>query len=278
MSGIIRRLSLLMRCDWFYGAPAAFFDVSVLFMSPNLLRRRKDFPSYSWTGWIGCTSFEIPMLNTSGAAMGDSAQAGVDRWLRTKTWIIWYQQDSQGHRPRLVWNPEDNQDFPFHDLNYTGYRQRSSFEALSSVELRFPTRTTTPSRGWQPTRAFPSYSILRFWTLSVVLKVRISDAVRGIGDVVNRFGQVCGTLRIDGFEETTAFESEDPFQFVILSRTRRDSVPFGPHVNTSNGMYYALCVEWEGGIAERRGLGVVALESIDQSFSPGPVWQEIFLA
>lgn len=114
-----------------------------------------------------------------------------------------------------------------------------------------------------------------------MLKVRISDAVRGIGDVVNRFGQVCGTLRIDGFEETTAFESEDPFQFVILSRTTIDSrvfMTFGHQANSLHNMFYALCVEWEGGIAERRGLGVVTLESINQSFSPGPVWQEIFLA
>lgn len=296
MSGIIRRLSFMMRCDWFSGAPSAIFDVSMLFTSPNLLRRRKEFPSYSWTGWVGCAAFELPLLNTSGAAIGgptvgfnlsspeaeESARIdGVNGWLRTKTWIIWYRQDGQDRRPRLVWDPEDNPDFPFHDMSYVGYRQRSSFELQSLGEGRFPTKITAPSRAWQATRAFPNYPILRFWTLTVVLRVRISDAVRGIGQVLNRFGRVCGTLRIDGFEETTAFESEEPFQFVILSRTTSDSriiTTFGPQVNAFNSMFYALCVEWGGGIAERRGLGVVTLESIDQSFSPGPMWQEIFLA
>ncbi|KAK1827473.1 HET-domain-containing protein [Podospora conica] len=271
MSGIIRRLSSLMKCDWFCGAPTAFFDLTLLFTSPDLLRRRNNFPSYSWTGWIGCIQF------------AECSFHGVNQWLEQNTWIIWYQQDSPDQPPRLVWDPEANQNFPTHDLNFQGYRQRSSFEAILSVNIGFSCRTTSPTRGWQPTRAFPEYPILRFWTISALFKVRISDPVRGVGKIVNRFGEVCGTLRIDGFEETVAFENVGPFSFVLLSVSTgaadmRNLITFGPLVKSFRWMFYVLCVEWEGGIAERRGLGIIDMASLGESFSPGPVWQEVFLA
>lgn len=34
-----------------------------------------------------------------------------------------------------------------------------------------------------------------------------------------------------------------------------------------------MLIEWDQGIAERRGIGAIRKESIHESFEPGPVWK-----
>jgi hypothetical protein len=42
--------------------------------------------------------------------------------------------------------------------------------------------------------------------------------------------------------------------------------------------YNVMLLEWNGGIAERRGIGIMYKEAVERSFTPGPLWKEIFLA
>ncbi|KAK1758019.1 heterokaryon incompatibility protein-domain-containing protein [Echria macrotheca] len=286
ISGIMRRMSDSMKCTWFQGGPTAFFDQTVLFSSPDLLRRRRGFPSYSWAGWTGRISFEPVMESRPGDKF---EYQRCNRWLNERTWIIWYSKDGD-RRTRLVWDPSRNRDFPLQDHSFVGYRERQRLRVRSpDYEFDSTGLETAPSRGWMPSRPMPGYPILRFWTMALQYKVRMYDSVLGFGYIIDRADAVSGVLRIDGHEETTAFESERPFEFILLSagaygtvQPLFDKVAYSMETelrrHSSAERFYVLCVEWEGGIAERRGLGAVEMEALPRSFSPGPVWKEIFLA
>jgi hypothetical protein len=57
MPGIIRRLTERMKCRFLEGLPTATFNLFIVFRGLAPLHRRKEFPSYSWTGWRG--TFEV---------------------------------------------------------------------------------------------------------------------------------------------------------------------------------------------------------------------------
>jgi hypothetical protein len=85
------------------------------------------------------------------------------------------------------------------------------------------------------------------------------------GKVLDERGSVCGHISLDGFEETTFFDSKNIFEFILLSEKN-------PH------MYNVMLLEWCGGVAQRRGIGTIGHSFIHRGFPPGPAWKEIFLA
>lgn len=42
--------------------------------------------------------------------------------------------------------------------------------------------------------------------------------------------------------------------------------------------YWVMLIEWDNGIAERRGIGQIYKTAAEKSFPPGPVWKQIVLA
>jgi hypothetical protein len=98
---------------------------------------------------------------------------------------------------------------------------------------------------------------------------------------------------MDGFEETTFFKSKNPLEFIILSERQKESKymeyidpNFRDNEDTeevyrsreTSKDYNVVLLEWNGGIAERRGLGIMYKEAVERSFTPGPLWKEVFLA
>ncbi|KAH6699737.1 heterokaryon incompatibility protein-domain-containing protein [Leptodontidium sp. MPI-SDFR-AT-0119] len=251
MAGIIRRLSSKMRSRFFQGVPAAAFDTFMIFCAyGSLLRRRQGFPSYSWCGWIGQVSFYDPINENS--------------WLFHNTWIIWYKRSSSGS-VNLVWDIIANETFPTANMDFVEYRHRLPFGK----------------------RDFPPYPILQFWTLAVYFTISDFAVLSASASVQDKFGTPCGHIDMDGFEETTFFETSSPLELILLSdgdypRSHRMFGDMGnlnfPANSDELPCYNVLLLEWIGGIAERRGLGVIHQNAVERSFTPGPVWKEIFLA
>lgn len=108
----------------------------------------------------------------------------------------------------------------------------------------------------------------------------------------DRDGFKCGFVWLDGFEETTLFESTGPFQTILLSRAadRYSLSRRFHHLRSSSRInrygkndlnfefYNVLLLEWQGGIAERRGFGIVYADALDFSLTPDLICSEIFLA
>ncbi|KAM0426344.1 hypothetical protein ACHAPT_008385 [Fusarium lateritium] len=253
MAGIIRRVSDRVKYPFIQGLPTGALDCFIIFLAYNCtLHRRSGFPSYSWCGWRG----QIVVLMAKD----------VNEWL-TESWIVWYKRDQSGVST-LVWDPAANESFPAHDASYIGYRHRSAFH--SPVPLGFPTTRTAPSNPIPVTLQLPAYPVLQFWTLAVYLKLSKLDVFNGRCRPKGKSGDICGVLTLDGFEAMD-ISPDEPLEVVLLS-PRHDESPIGP------GEYYnAMLLEYNGGVAERRGIGFISQDMIKESFPPGPVWKEVVL-
>ncbi|KAF5532526.1 hypothetical protein FMEXI_12326 [Fusarium mexicanum] len=279
MAGITRRLSELMKCSFFQGIPTAIFDLFIVFFAHGtVLRRRSIFPSYSWTGWSG--SIDVN-LETSGGKE-------VNEWLRDRTWIIWYKRNPSG-TTSLVWDPDANLSFPLSDMKYSGYRGRRSFSDGRDFPRQLDTRRTIPTEQVSFSREVPSYPMLQFWTLSLFYRISDIDVFRATGYLEDSNRVKSGFVWLDGFEETDFFESHahGSFEIILLSESYDGSFADTPEINwqdpypQSEGQwkyYNIMILEWRGGIAERRGFGLLQQKAVEFSLAPGPSWKEIFLA
>ncbi|KAF2998662.1 hypothetical protein E8E13_008078 [Curvularia kusanoi] len=187
MAGITRRVSERMKCPFFQRLPTATFDVFFLFHTQSMiLRKRRGFPSYTWTGWIG-------------RVICDNSTETND-WLRFHTWIIWYKRSSAGIT-NPIWDIVANDSFPAHDESVLGYRERSGFGVRHCIQsLR-----TTPSDNPISSRDPPDYPMLQFWTMALDFTISWSDVMNGTAYVLDRSGIKCGKVAMDGLEDDGFF-------------------------------------------------------------------------
>ncbi|KAF5640539.1 hypothetical protein F52700_3690 [Fusarium sp. NRRL 52700] len=277
MAGIIRRISKAMKCSFFQGLPTATFDLFITFCAfPNTLHRRSIFPSYSWTGWRG--SIDMDSVTP--------ANNEANTWLRDRTWVVWYKRNPSGIAS-LVWDPDANPSFPLSDMKYAGYRHRRPFSDGRYVPGQLDTRRTMPTEQVSFSREVPAYPMLQFWTLSLFYRIFEIDVFRATGYLEDSNSNICGFVSLDGFEETDFFKSRGSYEIILLSEARACSLvglkgiswrDLYPLTGGQWRFYNIMILEWYGGIAERRGFGVLNQGAVEFSLAPGPSWKEIFLA
>ncbi|KAK3352525.1 heterokaryon incompatibility protein-domain-containing protein [Lasiosphaeria hispida] len=270
MSGIMRRVSEKLRYPMIQGLPTGAFDRFLLFFGQNL-RRRQGFPSYSWAGWSGEITIKV--------------DSSLDQWLYGSTWIIWYRIRAND-KPCPVWEGRrDTIEMPSLDDSladsdsdtgaangFESYGIRQPF-SCAGLNLRdAPTNVEEPIvfRHKQPT---PGYPILQFWTLTVHLRIGEIDVFKAKGKFFDKSGVERGSVTLDGFEETSFFESEEPFEVLVLSWET-----YSERKGPENGTFNVMLIEWDSnGLAERRGIGFIDMIAVKRSFQPGPEWKEIAL-
>ncbi|KAK1759906.1 heterokaryon incompatibility protein-domain-containing protein [Echria macrotheca] len=269
ITGILRRIQQASRSSFISGTPAVAFDVFIVFTALNVpLKRRPGFPSYSWTGWKG----RIDMVHLS------NYPANMNRWVLEATWITWHQRRPDGSVDVLwdgVWDK-----CPFNDDMGRNFEWRQGPRAPFSSPVVSLTNLPTSS-GFSPAAPhLRDYPLLLFWTLSVRYRLHKGDGHFGhIGPFIGKAsmmttrGAEAGVVFLDGVEENQFFESEDPFEFILLSQASapEDNVPEGQR------QFYVMLLQWTDGIAERRGIGRLLEAHLAGSFPPGPKWKEIVL-
>ncbi len=262
MAGILRRISDKLGYRMLEGLPTGAFDQFVLFFGVNA-RRRHGFPSYSWAGWIGQVDMPIDTPDEQNL------------WLQDRTWIIWYKRSPSGVL-NLVWSPEANPSFVasyVRVVGIPGYRRRSRFQCpIPGINT---SRTVPAEEPPALTDPLPRYPVLQFYTMVVFLKLGSLDVFTQRAGLVGRDNVVHGLVVLDGFEGTTFFESKEPLEVLLLSEsTGRKGIDPG----SGTWIFYnVMLVEWQKGLAERRGIGLLRKEAVHQSFQPGPQWKEIIL-
>ncbi|CAM1507782.1 Fc.00g046300.m01.CDS01 [Cosmosporella sp. VM-42] len=248
MAGIIRRISDKEKTRFLEGIPSVAIDAFLLFTAPkNNLHRRSGFPSYSWAGWRGDIAVDVPF------------DMEINDWLANETWIIWYKRNPSGIT-NLVWDPAAGDLGHIHGKASVILKGGGQFKSV--VPLNISTLRTLPTEDIAFTVPIPSYPLLQFWTVSVFFKLDETDVFRATSKLVGRDGSHCGDVTLDGYEETTFFDSQEPFEFILISG-----------LSPIN----ALLLEWNGEIAERRGIGTLLHKAIGKGFLPGPRWREIVL-
>ncbi|KAJ4263510.1 hypothetical protein NW762_006329 [Fusarium torreyae] len=280
MAGITRRFAETMKCHFFQGLPTVMFDRFIQFRAEHTaLHRRPSFPSYSWTGWRGPIRVGTIRISLSPGQF-------TNQWLEDRTWIIWYKRSPSGVT-NPIWDPDANPSFPLLDMEYVGYRTRHAFGDGRYIPKRLKTMRTMPTQEVSFSREMPSYPILQFWTLSLFYRISDVDVFRATAYFKDSNQGKCGFVWLDSFEETTFFESRGPFEIILLSEAYSNAcVPhekaqwLDPYpLATGQWPYYnVLLLEWQDGIAERRGFGLLHQGAVEFSLAPGATWKEIFLA
>ncbi|KAK0620763.1 heterokaryon incompatibility protein-domain-containing protein [Immersiella caudata] len=263
MAGILRRFSEKLRCSFFQGMPTAAFDSAVLFsgaVNSTPLRRRLNFPSYSWAGWIGTLE---SLCDGPGSRTGNPNLAW-NKWLCDSTWIVWYKRSSSGVL-NLVWDPAANESFPIDDPSFIGYRKRQPFRPPAALTRRgISTTRTAPTEHFKHEMPTLDYHLLQFWTLAIWFNLDFINPFMTTAGLVDSPGVQCGTVTLDAFGEMPFYNSKGPFEVILLSHYDDDE-------------YNVMLLEWNGNVAERRGTGEVQKTGVEHGFPPGPVWKEIFL-
>ena len=111
--------------------------------------------------------------------------------------------------------------------------------------------------------------------MSVHFKLESEDDFTGNAYIVTAKGARVGTIVLDGVEETALFTTQDSFEFILLSRVMDTS--YFVESRPEEDRYFVLLLEWNGAVAERRGLGFLNMPAVADSLPPGPQWKEILL-
>jgi hypothetical protein len=297
MAGITRRFSELpeLQGGFFEGLPRSSFDSSLLFScASRSFRRRRGFPSYSWTGWIGPLKYDFQEHDD---------RWNVKSWLGNYTWIAWFSTlPSSSSAPTPVWDPAAVDDALFSLPRYKGYPRSRKRPFQDKSGLTYPIEESkvmpTPLPADIRAREDLQYPLLQFWTFAVFYPMSLRNAANGLTDIVDEKGQRCGSMFLDGFHDLDFVHTGSPgkvFEFILLSRYEDDDIDFkifdvdGVYEMAMSSQdvwnerlelgYYVMCIEWmAGGVAERRGIGIItSFEAISRSYAPGPVWKEIIL-
>jgi hypothetical protein len=97
------------------------------------------------------------------------------------------------------------------------------------------------------------YALLIFWTICITLRVEARSC-----EVLDRNGEKCGTIVMN-----TTTSEEVMGQFALLAVDDQE--------------FWALLLEWEDGITERRGMAKLRKPALVRCLPPGPRWKLVVL-
>ncbi|KAI1495975.1 heterokaryon incompatibility protein-domain-containing protein [Biscogniauxia marginata] len=272
MLGVCRRISDQAKCSLLLGIPVIAFDWFLLFYpSVTGIRRRQGFPSWAWSGWVGDYWYS-------------SGSGNVEKWMATCTWIVWYKR-VPGGQLTLVRDQDG-------DKNRLGGKSVNPNKRLFKQLCN--SSCTEPSK-WVESNHRP-YPILQFWTLSVCFSLRrinrdkADNMMWAFGiywtqstyEVLDSNGLNRGFIALETGNDMQ--QSYSNAELILLADSLERVCPLGEGQNVNSQMpdtarfFWVLYIEWEDGVAERKGIGKIYRDAI--SSTPGPVadWKEIVLA
>jgi len=277
LTGVMKRMSERMRCEFLEGLPKVMFDSFILFIGwdKRARRRRGGFPSWSWVGWIGGVTWQQHDVIWDTENISDLPT--ISQWLSEKTWIVWYSRDSSGKLSE-VWDEQASNAFlsgaKDEDL---GYRARKPF-CLPTAPQDLENREAYRLRG---------YTLLQFWSVSARFGISEpfihSDWISV--NLYDREQNFCGWIPLDTADDV---DSSVPQEIIVLSESRYalPSSTFPEHLKKEAkakgsqdpwSLYWVMLIVIVDGVAERRGLGQIYQKSLVGSVGPGPHWKEIIL-
>ncbi|KAI0024345.1 heterokaryon incompatibility protein-domain-containing protein [Xylariomycetidae sp. FL0641] len=279
-----------------YGLPDSYFDWALLWektekgeriQRQETLRETTQFPSWSWCGWFGASTWKLSTLS--------GTLTNLHEWISMHTWIVWYY--GKGKEMKLVWerSPTEGRQgvsrwSGYGPVGCTPYGRNPQHldtkPSISHSDDR-PTLPTSP----------PMDCCLHFWTYTAQFQLSRRSMANaalssGVGEglrrmsLLDRKGDWCGTLVL---EDDWASRVGGVFEFAAISEARDFSMDeldtwayYVPEERDISEwyLYYALLLVWdeERTVAERAGLAKIYKNAFeDASFDPGMAWKEITL-
>ncbi|KAI1179591.1 heterokaryon incompatibility protein-domain-containing protein [Nemania sp. FL0916] len=266
MAGICRRLADYTHSELLFGIPVSALDWFLLFYpNKNGLKRRDIFPSWAWSGWCGQVYYNYGSGN-------------VTAWTATSTWITWYKREPSGELV-MAW---ENTESPT-------TRANQLFGHLCDVTRTEPSREI-------PRQTKVGYTILHFWTVSATLKLHKIDQEKGeemmrssglywtptTYELLGKDGINCGFITLDTPELTD--RDGHMAELILLSlsaeKCQGPARPGGanPPIDAGGRFFWVMAIEWENGVAERKGIGKIHRNALISVLDAGLSWKEVVLA
>ncbi|KAI8627182.1 HET-domain-containing protein [Xylariaceae sp. FL1651] len=278
MTGIYRKIFGNKFNANLFGVPIAAFDFFMCFYPSdsvvNSFQRRMRFPSWAWSGWDGQLHWaNLPNDNQ------------ILDWTARSTWIVWYKRDPVGHLD-LIWNDTGRDD------NGAATKQILAERVANSQNISTNVLPILPSHSPIPETTERQYGILQFWTVSASYTLRVdiagekhlqfleADECWIPLEIIGRNDIFCGWIFMD---EESYRNHHEIAELIVISETDRkvsgNSHWHGRSDSTRLGgpWFNVLFIEWQSGIAERKGIGQIYRDTLDFSLEPGWVWKEIIL-
>ncbi|KAI0973042.1 heterokaryon incompatibility protein-domain-containing protein [Xylaria arbuscula] len=267
MAGICRRLADYAQCGLLFGIPTPALDWFLLFYpNKNGLRRRDAFPSWAWAGWYGQVYYNYGSGN-------------VTKWTATSTWIAWYEREPSG-KIAPVWDKAEDHTSRAHEL----------FGHLCDVSR------TEASKQLESGPLDKPYAVLQFWTISAHFTLRKIDQEEGerlmwsyglywtattyeLGD---KDGTNCGFVTLDDAASTSSNGKSAEFILLSLSAEKAQNTTSSSSASSiaeqGGRFFWVMMIEWDGGVAERKGIGKIHRHVLTSAVDPGASWKEVTLA
>ncbi|KAI0161463.1 heterokaryon incompatibility protein-domain-containing protein [Xylariaceae sp. FL1272] len=266
MAGVCRRLADYAQCSLLFGIPVAALDWFLLFYrGKDGLKRRDMFPSWAWSGWYGQIYYNYGSGN-------------VSKWTAASTWIVWHRRETSGD-VAPVWDETEQRTSKAHEI----------FGSLLDTRSTEPATRLGGEHGNQQT-------VLQFWTVSASFALRKIDQHNGermmwshglywtntTHELLDRDSKNRGFITLDDPDSADLGYESAELILLALSPEKAQKIA-GTNSDeqgvTSGGRYFwVLMVEWQDGVAERKGIGKIDREALAFALQPGPSWKEIVLA
>ena len=303
-AGLLRMLSGRLGCEMFQGLPKLDLDAYLLFYTvkgTSKPKRNAQFPSYSWAGWKARVRWFEHARADPLSRLGNPTGFAQER-----AWIKWLELGLNGLACSISNLPEIVSDRPQLDSTACTRLKEEIPSIRRDVEqVVLKVEDAKPAHGYQ-------YPLLTFMTVSVLFRV----CANSFSDLYDKNSEICGYIRYDQstpkiskcysefilLSETNYADKDFP----ILKKTKRkrhnlevqsdregarslhseneytgDQSPYVDLYDRASyrwDYYWVLLIEWDKGVAERRGIGQIYKVAAEKSFAPGPVWKRIVLA
>ena len=269
-AGMTQIFSVCLKSSAIFGLPESVLDVALLWKPTEALERRKDFPSWSWCGWIGRVTYPKTFVsaydnyyNFLSCVAAEAGEEGI------QTFILWH----TCQRGRLV------------PVNGTGRGFSSSHQAETFDWQRGPSCVhengivrpvaTFPAMPWPPTDMRLRSQCLYFWT-SASADIRIGQPIDQPSDrqskdyysersshfhppwrlqLLSKYSEVVGNVLLDGLDYE--WTKNKRYEFLQIAEAKFEDRDNEPRNIPGFPLYLVMMVEWneDWTVATRLGIG-----------------------
>ena len=302
MSGILTRVATYAKTKIVQGLPADILPLAMLFLHSKgrrVPRRRKAFPSWSWCGWAGVTSWypfdKLDLMNAADEENDFNEDVELERAMG-RNWVTYYTVSGAG-QPEKIWTPASRQGHEGGDGGLKIFRALpEAVDADLKLENAGPGATSDPGQQEPGVRPYPS---LAFQTLTVHYRLKTIpkggnledyavDAERpSFKDYKSRTYEIngsededCGSLYAD---VRLLLEEDNVVKFAVLGECYKMEFPLEFDVDSEveeekeEPVFWVMMISLIDGVWERRGIGQISQSSLKHSYLPGMRWEQIEL-
>ncbi|CAF9941764.1 hypothetical protein IMSHALPRED_002885 [Imshaugia aleurites] len=269
-AGLLHIFSRFFRCKTLLGLPESLLDIALLWKPTRQLKRRREFPSWSWAGWVGRVTYDEPftltrrMDGTFVAYANDAyGQEGVRPLVR------WHVRDANSRR--VVPLNASGLGFPFQGATLPNEWEKGPCY-FDSKGNRGPLPVSpVPNNGpWSRLNESESRHLI-FWTSSSV-KFRFGEPIHQKSDqrrtvhgqppplryrLIDAESQNVGTVLLDGADQHLLDVGRH--EFIQIAEAQYFGLDDEPRDVQDCPLYLVMLVFWDEGFetAYRLGLGRV---------------------